>query len=485
MKKWVKVTIISLLSAGIVATSGHFIGVEVSKNLKLNRATETFIEKLEKNRDYQIKHLNIDFFDQQTSHHFSFSLNDMNLKIGQNDTYNFRAEMDIFYDYIQIYSGSAVFLDNMFYLDTKDSMFTSEDISFNYDTIKNFRESYNNSTLVEVGIFDFNLDFSLFDDMKEKVKEVKTKDLSTFVFEYPIKKRNSTIMFYSDADYNVRKLKTLTALEYENTLISFDASNISFLDNIEINKPQNEYKEINPLLNGIGSILDKFNKETGKGLSVDLGNHEGKPFTIYTGETKLVELTGQLNIYNKTEKDDFLLNYIGKINATFGGQTIENEVATINILNDVVYIDIGSLISGSIKVETLEKLLEINKEQLISEIKTMSFNIVDLIGVNSSFNDEYKLIKSLSTSDESITATLSLPVQKQEEINKEVSVSFSYDEKGFNEILLSDITYKSLTLSNISMAINEELPEKPTINPDDYSSLDEIIENIINFNWKN
>ena len=48
MKKWAKISLITLFTAGIVCTSGHFIGVEIANNIRLNNITSTFVEKLEK-----------------------------------------------------------------------------------------------------------------------------------------------------------------------------------------------------------------------------------------------------------------------------------------------------------------------------------------------------------------------------------------------------------------------------------------------------
>ena len=74
MKKWLKASLITLICAGIVGTSGHFIGVEVAKNIKLGKATEIFTQKLEDNKFYDVKNLNFRFFDQKSTHTFDLEL---------------------------------------------------------------------------------------------------------------------------------------------------------------------------------------------------------------------------------------------------------------------------------------------------------------------------------------------------------------------------------------------------------------------------
>ena len=228
MKKWLKVSIISLLLTGVVSTAGHFIGVDVAKDIRLSKITETFVSKVESTKNYKIKHLNLSLFDTQTSHNLDLKFTNLELHLGKNDSYNFKGDVKCYYDFLEIYSGSAVFLDDIFYLQTYESMLVKENISFKGDSLETFKNSFNNSTLVDAPLFDFSLDLNIFEKFSEQVKEIKNEDPSTFVFEYPVKKYNSSIIFYSDEDCNIKKIKSQTALEIENTLLTLDASNIEY-----------------------------------------------------------------------------------------------------------------------------------------------------------------------------------------------------------------------------------------------------------------
>ena len=121
MRKWLRNTLICLVCAGVTTTAGYFIGVEVSENIRLSKANETFVEKLENANNFNIKHLNMNFFDEVTSHYFSFKLNNLDLQIVDDENCNLKTDIQIFYDYMEIYSGSAVFLDKIFYLETNES----------------------------------------------------------------------------------------------------------------------------------------------------------------------------------------------------------------------------------------------------------------------------------------------------------------------------------------------------------------------------
>ena len=54
----------------------------------------------------------------------------------------------------------------------------------------------------------------------------------------------------------------------------------------------------------------------------------------------------------------------------------------------------------------------------------------------------------------------------------------------FKSIYTSDISYENYTISNIFVTFNDELDEKPVIDPSEYTQYDTIIENLLNFNWK-
>ena len=483
MKKWAKISLITLFTAGIVCTSGHFIGVEIANNIRLNNITSTFVEKLEKTNCYKAKHLNLDFFDQETSHHFSLKFTDFELKIGVNDTYDFKGELKFYYDYLEIYSGSAVFLDEIFYLETHESMLIDDNFSFSAESLKSFRESFNSSTLLDTKIFDFSFNLNIFDDFDQNIKEIKTKDPNEFLFEIPLNKYNSTVLFYTDADCQLRKMKTLTAIELENTLLSMDASNIEFSDYIIIKKPDLKYESLTSLLDGANDILQKFNKETGKGISLALGNSTlNQPLSIYREDDLIASLLGELNIYNKTNNEDFLINYKGNLEFYIIDEPLPDVTVDITLTDDVFYISFGDLTKGSLKMSTIEQIFEINKDELISQIKSLIFNIVDLIGINYSFNEDYRFIRSIDVVEERITTTLSIPVTNEEETNTDFSFEITTKNSKFESFTFGEISYENYKISNLSMSINGELPEKPIINKEDYRSYDEIIKNLINFN---
>ena len=483
MKKWAKISLITLFTAGIVCTSGHFIGVEIANNIRLNNITSTFVEKLEKTNCYKAKHLNLDFFDKETSHHFSLKFTDFELKIGVNDTYDFKGELKFYYDYLEIYSGSAVFLDEIFYLETHESMLIDDNFSFSAESLKSFRESFNSSTLLDTKIFDFSFNLNIFDDFDQNIKEIKTKDPNEFLFEIPLNKYNSTVLFYTDADCQLRKMKTLTAIELENTLLSMDASNIEFSDYIIIKKPDLKYESLTSLLDGANDILQKFNKETGKGISLALGNSTlNQPLSIYREDDLIASLLGELNIYNKTNNEDFLINYKGNLEFYIVDEPLPDVTVDITLTDDVFYISFGDLTKGSLKMSTIEQIFEINKDELISQIKSLIFNIVDLIGINYSFNEDYRFIRSIDVVEERITTTLSIPVTNEEETNTDFSFEITTKNSKFESFTFGEISYENYKISNLSMSINGELPEKPIINKEDYRSYDEIIKNLINFN---
>ena len=483
MKKWAKISLITLFTAGIVCTSGHFIGVEIANNIRLNNITSTFVEKLEKTNCYKAKHLNLDFFDQETSHHFSLKFTDFELKIGVNDTYDFKGELKFYYDYLEIYSGSAVFLDEIFYLETHESMLIDDNFSFSAESLKSFRESFNSSTLLDTKIFDFSFNLNIFDAFDQNIKEIKTKDPNEFLFEIPLNKYNSTVLFYTDADCQLRKMKTLTAIELENTLLSMDASNIEFSDYIIIKKPDLKYEPLTPLLDGANDILQKFNKETGKGISLSLGNSAlNQPLSIYREDDLIASLLGELNIYNKTNNEDFLINYKGNLEFYIVDEPLPDVTVDITLTDDVFYISFGDITKGSLKMSTIEQIFEINKDELVSQIKSLIFNIVDLIGINYSFNEDYRFIRSIDVVEEKITTTLSIPVTKEEETNTDFSFEITTKNSKFESFTFGEISYENYKISNLAMSINDELPEKPIINKEDYRSYDEIIKNLINFN---
>ena len=483
MKKWAKISLITLFTAGIVCTSGHFIGVEIANNIRLNNITSTFVERLKKTNCYKAKHLNLDFFDQETSHHFSLKFTDFELKIGVNDTYDFKGELKFYYDYLEIYSGSAVFLDEIFYLETHESMLIDDNFSFSAESLKSFRESFNSSTLLDTKIFDFSFNLNIFDDFDQNIKEIKTKDPNEFLFEIPLNKYNSTVLFYTDADCQLRKMKTLTAIELENTLLSMDASNIEFSDYIIIKKPDLKYESLTSLLDGANDILQKFNKETGKGISLSLGNSAlNQPLSIYREDDLIASLLGELNIYNKTNNEDFLINYKGNLEFYIIDEPLPDVTVDITLTDDVFYISFGDITKGSLKMSTIEQIFEINKDELVSQIKSLIFNIVDLIGINYSFNEDYRFIRSIDVVEEKITTTLSIPVTKEEETNTDFSFEITTKNSKFESFTFGEISYENYKISNLAMSINDELPEKPIINKEDYRSYDEIIKNLINFN---
>ena len=483
MKKWVKAIIISVLSLGVVGTAGYFIGAKVTKDIRLSKATEYFVENLETNNEYHIKHLRFDFFDQQTSHIFGLKLSDVELEIAQDNNYNFKSDMVFTYDYVEIYQGSAVFLDNVFYLTTENSMLTTENISFEAETLKEFREVFNNTTLVDIDIFDFNFNLDIFDDFKDNVKEVKTEDPTTFLFEYPVKKRNSTIMFYSDSDFNISKMKTATALQYDDTLISIEASNISFADNVTITKPDDQFVNLNKILEGAKNLLVNFDIEKGKGISAYLGNQEINSPLLFNYKGKdIFGIYGTLNIYNKDEKNDFLFTFDGLIDIYYGQHRVNGEPIKVIVLDNVYYINIGKYLKGSIKSETLQKVFEINKEELNLQMRETLYNMVDLMGINRSFDENYTLLKQIEESDKGFTSTITFPVQKMTEINKDFTVSMEFLDDNISKVSVSDLSYNDVIISNIFMNFKDELSEKPEINPAEYKELDEIVENLINFN---
>ena len=485
MKKWLKASLITLICAGIVGTSGHFIGVEVAKNIKLGKATEIFTQKLEDNKFYDVKNLNFRFFDQKSTHTFDLELENVRLKFDSNDEFDFTADLSFSYDFMKIYSGSAVFLDNFFYLTTEESSVIEDDVCFNTEAIKTFRTSFNNSTLVNEGIFDFRFNLDIFDGLLDKIQEVKTKDPSTFLFEFDIKKYNSTIMFYADQEFNIQKLKTLTALEYENTLVSLDASNITFADEFSIEKPTKDFKNLDNLLKGVSDFFNKFDAEQGEGLSIHLGSKDGsKAISLYHENKKFIDLNGDLEIYNKTENEDYLIKFSGNFNLYFDDYSQEMESVSIILKDDIIYIDFGTTIKGSIKSSTIEEIFEINKEQLYGKIRELFYSIVDLAGINYSFDNEYHVINDLNTvNEDQIDFTIAIPVKHIDEENKVFTISLNYENGKFTQIDFEDITYEEYKICDISLSINDELSEKPTIDPKDYNSLDEIVEKLINFNW--
>ena len=483
MKKWIKVVIFSAFCSAVVGTAGYFIGVNVTNNIRLSKATEFFINNLKSNKKYSIKNLNFDFFDTKTSHCFGLNLNDVELEIDQNNNCNFKSEMTFTYDYIEIYTGSAVFLENSFYLTTESSLLTTENIYFNTSSLKEFRESFNNTTLVDVDIFDFNFNLDIFDDFENKIKKIDTNDQTTFVFELPVKTHNSTLTFYSDDEFNIKKMKTATALEYENTLISIDASNISFIDDINIEKPTNNFVDFNLILNNTANILDNFSAEDGPGLSIILGNKDNDLPLLFTyKEQDIFGIYGTLNIYNKNENDDFIFTFDGLIDIYLGERIIEGSPLKVTVMNSVYYIDIGEYLSGSIKSETLQNVFQVNKEELELQTKDMLYNLIDLMGINRSFNEEYVLLKEINEAKDSFTTIISFPVQKINEMNEEFSIAIGFNEDKISSISISDISYKDVSISNTFIQFGNELSEKPEINPDDYSELDEVVENLINFN---
>ena len=136
MKKWLKASLITLICAGIVGTSGHFIGVEVAKNIKLGKATEIFTQKLEDNKFYDVKNLNFRFFDQKSTHTFDLELENVRLKFDSNNEFDFTADLSFSYDFMKMYSGYAVFLDNFFYLTTEESSVIEDDICLTQKQLK-------------------------------------------------------------------------------------------------------------------------------------------------------------------------------------------------------------------------------------------------------------------------------------------------------------------------------------------------------------
>ena len=92
------------------------------------------------------------------------------------------------------------------------------------------------------------------------------------------------------------------------------------------------------------------------------------------------------------------------------------------------------------------------------------------------------MLKEINEAKDSFTTIISFPVQKTNEINEEFSIAIDFNEDKVSNISISDISYKDVSISNVFLQFGNELSEKPQINPDDYSELDEIVENLINFN---
>lgn len=483
MKKGLKVSIIVLLFAGIVGTSGHFIGVSVSENIRLSKVTDTFKAKLKNDKNYHAKHVNLSFFDQNTNHNLEFRIQDFYLNLDDNNNYKWQGELNVFYDYLEIYSGSAAILDNNVYLKTVSSTIVNENITFNSSSLSELKDSYNNSTLIDQKIFDFAFSFEIFEKLEENLKHIETKDKTTFLFESPLKEYNSTLMFYTDRDCNLTKLKTLTSLEFENTLISIDASNIEVLPFVRISKPEGEFKSVQPLIDGTNDILKGFDIETGKGISFVLGDLETtKPISIYREEDLMAQLLGEFTIFNKDDKDDFIINYNGSLEFFMSSTSLPDVNVDITLKDDVFYISFIDKLNGSLKLSTVEEVFEINKDSLVTSIKSLMFNIVDLIGINHSFNNDYYFMKNLEVTDNSITTSLSLPVQTEEEINKEISVQILYKDSKFEKLNFGEVSYQNYTIKDLTLSLKNEIPEKPIINTEDFRSYDEIIKNLISFN---
>ena len=234
-------------------------------------------------------------------------------------------------------------------------------------------------------------------------------------------------------------------------------------------------------------IIIKFkivNKETGKGISLSLGNSTlNQPLSIYREDDLIASLLGELNIYNKTNNEDFLINYKGNLEFYIIDEPLPDVTVDITLKDDVFYISFGDLTKGSLKMSTIEQIFEIYKDELVSQIKSLIFNIVDLIGINYSFNEDYRFIRSIDVVEERITTTLSIPVTNEGETNTDFSFEITTKNSKFESFAFGEISYENYKISNLAMSINDELPEKPIINKEDYRSYDEIIKNLINFNW--
>ena len=483
MRKWLRNTLICLVCAGVTTTAGYFIGVEVSENIRLSKANETFVEKLENANNFNIKHLNMNFFDEVTSHYFSFKLNNLDLQIVDDENCNLKTDIQIFYDYMEIYSGSAVFLDKIFYLETNESSIINENLTFTSTALFSLKDAINNTTFSDIHLFDFDFKLDIFSQHKDEISQVKNDDRETFLFEMPVKKYNTKLMFYSDKEFNLNKFKSSTPFELEDTLLSIDASNISYVEKIEIKKPENNFLTLESLINSSSNFLNCFNKENGKGISLNLGGSENNlPLLIYSNDVLLADLQGKLNVYNKNENDKFVLNYKGKLNLYIAELELPDSEIEITIQDEILYLKFGSLLKASVKMSTLEKVLQINQQEFSNKIKELLFDFIDLAGINKSFNEDYVFVKNIEENDGVINTTISIPVQESEQENTDLNTYIEMENNKFKSIYTSDISYENYTISNIFVTFNDELDEKPVIDPSEYTQYDTIIENLLNFN---
>lgn len=483
MKKWFKIAFVSLVGAGIVATATYFTVDAVLEDIKISEAKNIFVDKIETNKKYKIKNLNLSFFDKSTSHTFSFELENIDL-IYENEYYNFNAKIDFNYDFMKVYSGNLTYINDTFYLKTEDSYFTDQNIEFTANTINGFKDSFNSSTLTEFDIFNYNFDINIIESIKENVKHIRTKDKNTNVFESKISKYNSSLMFYTDSEYNLNKLKTSTALEFGNTLLSIDASNISFANSIEITKPQDNYENFDGILNGMSHLFNDFNEQDGKGISLHLGNMvDSTPVDIYYKDRLIFSLIGKLIIYNKTETEDFILHYVGDIKLSNIDIDLTKISASLTLKDDVFYIQLENLSKNSIKMETLEQVFEINKDELFIQIKALLFNLLDIVGINAHFNEDYKLLDGTTASNEKIESVIYIPTTQEDVENQKVTISSTFKDNSFDSLTLSEISYKNIKIDGLSMTFDHQLDEKPIINPEEYRGLDEIFIKLFNFDW--
>ena len=119
MKKWLKILISTTVVAGVVATASYFSAVAIVDKIKKDNGTKTFVEKIETNDYYHIKHLELEFYDKDTAHNFGLHFSNVFIN-SHNDSYNFEGNLSVEYDFMEVYSGYSTYINKTFYLETYD-----------------------------------------------------------------------------------------------------------------------------------------------------------------------------------------------------------------------------------------------------------------------------------------------------------------------------------------------------------------------------